>query len=162
MSSSEIEIPAARTMNMSSKERPRRTTSCLTDRAASSDTCWPASRASSFPTSGLKELDLLVFIGAWFSLESRAGRQKRLNCEITHVQLSVGKITQGYPRFLSQRSCSSLRCWLLLLPEPVQRHLTQLNYFISHLKRQKKDNPPKKKQQTKKQAAILPHTLSTY
>lgn len=53
------------------------------------------------------------------------------------TQVAVGKITCGYPRFLSQRTFSSLCCWLLLLPEPVQRYLTQLHYLFPHLKRRK-------------------------
>lgn len=68
VSSSLMKIPAARMTNMISRARPRRITSCRTDRARF---CWLSSSGSRFSSTGLKELDRPVFVWAWSSSESK-------------------------------------------------------------------------------------------
>lgn len=89
--SSATNTPVARTTNMSSTERLRRSASCLTDRGA---TAVPVSSASGFPSTGLKELDLLVLARAFFSLQSRSERGQVQLSRVTCITAHVHKLLQ--------------------------------------------------------------------
>ena len=123
-----LSIPAARMSTMSSAVRPRRSSSCLTDRgrgpAASAVSSRPdriICRSESHP-SLLRMLDEMMW--TWVSLWPSNQREESVLCTGGHVKRESEEFI--YPSCAVTVLLSPLWPWLLLSPWPAHKQLQKL------------------------------------